>query len=145
MRKIKEVIIHCTATPDGEPCPMETIRRWHVARGFRREGYHFAIQPDGLLEYGRPINMPGAHVRGRNQHSIGIALAGGEGSHRQNAFFAHYSAAQQHRLIELIGSLATVLPEPFKLRAHNEFANKACPGFDLAEWANRVGYGALLP
>ena len=41
MRKITEIIIHCSATTEGKDFTVEDIDRWHRQRGFNGIGYHF--------------------------------------------------------------------------------------------------------
>jgi N-acetylmuramoyl-L-alanine amidase len=77
MRPINRIIIHCTATPEGRDVTISDVRKWHIARGWRDVGYHFLIRLDGTVETGRPIEQAGAHVKGFNSDSIGIAYAGG--------------------------------------------------------------------
>ena len=43
MRKIKEIIIHCSATKEGRNYTVADIDRWHRERGFFCIGYHFVI------------------------------------------------------------------------------------------------------
>ena len=40
MRKITEIIIHCSATTEGKDFTVEDIDRWHRQRGFNGIGYH---------------------------------------------------------------------------------------------------------
>ena len=40
MRKIKYIVLHCSATKEGVPFGIEDIDRWHRQRGFRKVGYH---------------------------------------------------------------------------------------------------------
>lgn len=54
MRKITEIIIHCSATKEGMDFTVEDIDRWHRQRGFDSIGYHFVIYRDGSLHAGRP-------------------------------------------------------------------------------------------
>jgi len=77
MRRIERIVIHCTDTPAGRICTVEEITRWHKARGFRTIGYHFVVQPNGDVHYGRPIEDVGAHAKDFNNTSIGIVYAGG--------------------------------------------------------------------
>lgn len=77
MRKITEIIVHCTATPYGRETSVEEIDAWHRARGFKSIGYHFVIGLDGRVMTGRNIKEPGAHCKGHNAHSIGICYVGG--------------------------------------------------------------------
>ena len=78
MRKIDKIIIHCSATPKHKDFSAETIRDWHVkGNGWDDIGYHYVVRLDGSLEYGRPVQVPGAHCRGENKSSIGICYIGG--------------------------------------------------------------------
>ena len=43
MRAIHKIIIHCTATREGDDISVDTIRRWHLARGWSDIGYHYVI------------------------------------------------------------------------------------------------------
>ena len=71
-RSINEIIIHCTATPEGRECSVDEIRQWHKARGFTDIGYHYVIHLDGRVENGRDVDIAGAHCTGHNTHSIGV-------------------------------------------------------------------------
>ena len=77
MRKITEIIIHCSATKEGMDFTVEDIDRWHRKRGFNGIGYHFVIYRDGSIHAGRSKNLIGAHCKGHNAHSIGICYVGG--------------------------------------------------------------------
>lgn len=77
MRKITEIVIHCSATKEGKRVSVKDIDQWHKDRGFRKIGYHFVIYPDGSIHTGRDITEVGAHVQGYNAQSIGICYVGG--------------------------------------------------------------------
>ena len=62
MRKITEIIIHCSATTEGKDFSVEDIDRWHRQRGFNGIGYHFVIYRDGSIHAGRSKRQIGAHV-----------------------------------------------------------------------------------
>lgn len=72
MRKIKEIIIHCSATKEGRNFTVADIDRWHRERGMRCIGYHFVIYRDGSIHVGRAIEEVGAHCKGHNSISIGV-------------------------------------------------------------------------
>lgn len=124
---------------------VETIRDWHVnGNGWSDVGYHYFIQRDGTIEYGRDIERVGAHVRGHNKHSIGICYAGGideRGKPEDNR-----TRAQIKSLITLINFLRA-LPIPniknAEILGHRDFdgVKKACPCFDAKEFANRYIHG----
>lgn len=77
MRAINRIVIHCTATKEGIDYNVNYIRGLHLARGFNDIGYHFLIHLDGKIERGRPWDKIGAHAKGYNSDSIGIAYVGG--------------------------------------------------------------------
>lgn len=64
MRTINEIIVHCTATPDGKDYTVEDITRWHKDRGFKTIGYHYVVYRDGSVHEGRPLAEVGAHWQG---------------------------------------------------------------------------------
>ena len=56
MRQINKIIIHCSATREGENYTVDTIRSWHVdGRGWSDIGYHFYIDLYGEIHKGRNI------------------------------------------------------------------------------------------
>ena len=77
MRKINKIILHCTATKEGQDFTVDDVRRWHIGRGFADIGYHYLIYLDGSVHKGRPIVRIGAHCSGQNKDSIGICYVGG--------------------------------------------------------------------
>lgn len=77
MRKINRIVIHCTATEKGQDVSVADITDWHKARGFSTIGYHFVVQPNGFIDTGRDLRFAGAHAKGYNKDSIGIAYVGG--------------------------------------------------------------------
>ena len=128
MRSIKEIIIHCTATPAGRGVSVSEIRAWHRARGFRDIGYHYVIALDGKIHAGRPVEQVGAHCLGHNAHSIGVCYVGGldAAGHPCDT----RTAAQRRSLRLLISSLCNQYPAA-TVHGHREFAAKACPCFDV--------------
>ena len=74
MRKINKIIVHCSATKEGQDISAATIDQWHKKRGWRGIGYHYVVSLNGNIEYGRGVEEVGAHVRLHNRHSIGILL-----------------------------------------------------------------------
>lgn len=71
------IIIHCSATREGQDIKAKTIKQWHKARGFSDIGYHYIIDLDGTIEKGRDESLVGAHCIGKNAISIGICYIGG--------------------------------------------------------------------
>lgn len=71
------IIIHCSATIEGQDIKAKTIKQWHLQRGFADIGYHYIIDLDGTIEKGRDESLVGAHCVGKNAISIGICYVGG--------------------------------------------------------------------
>ena len=57
-RYVDQVFLHCSASDVPAHDNLETIRRWHLDRGWRDVGYHYFIRKDGTLERGRDIEFP---------------------------------------------------------------------------------------
>lgn len=132
MRKINKIIIHCSATPEGREHDVADIRRWHLKRGFNDIGYHYLIHIDGTIEEGRPINKQGAHCSGENKGSIGLCYVGGMSKDMKKAKDTR-TQAQKDSLIKLMHKLIYKYNKDIKIHGHNEFANKACPSFNVQE------------
>lgn len=77
MDKIRYIIVHCAATPEGKDFTVADIRRWHKERGFKDIGYHYVVYRDGSVHTGRPEAKAGAHCKGYNNCSIGVCYVGG--------------------------------------------------------------------
>jgi N-acetylmuramoyl-L-alanine amidase len=77
MRNIEKIIVHCAATREGQHIKTDTIRNWHLKRGWSDIGYHYVIELDGTIGIGRPIERSGAHTKGLNSNSIGVCYVGG--------------------------------------------------------------------
>lgn len=132
MRKINKIIIHCTATPEGREHDVADIRRWHLKRGFNDIGYHYLIHIDGTIEEGRSITRQGAHCSGQNRGSIGICYVGGMSKDMKKAKDTR-TQAQKDSLIKLMHELIYKYNKDMTIHGHNEYANKACPSFNVQE------------
>lgn len=130
-RTINEIIIHCTATPEGRECSVEEIRRWHKARGFTDIGYHYVIHLDGTIEPGRNVDIAGAHCTGHNTHSIGVVYVGGCAKDGKTPKDTR-TEAQKASLASLLIDLRKLYPRA-AIHGHRDFANKACPSFDATK------------
>lgn len=128
-RFINEVIIHCTATPESREVSLDTIRRWHKARGFSDIGYHYVVHINGLIEAGRQESLIGAHVEGHNTGTIGISYVGGCDANMQPKDTR--TEEQKKSLMGLVLALKKRYPTIMKVSGHNQYASKACPSFDV--------------
>ena len=122
MRSIDKIIVHCSATREGQHVTVQQIRQWHLQRNFVDIGYHYVIYLDGTVHKGRPLEKAGAHCKGHNAHSIGICYVGG--LDRQGKPKDTRTAAQKAALLSLIRELKHRFPGA-TVHGHREFANKA--------------------
>lgn len=127
-RSINEIIVHCTASYEGNPMTVEQIRRMHIReRGWSDIGYHYVVYLDGTVHNGRDVNVTGAHCTGHNTHSIGVVYVGGLAKNGQPKDTR--TAAQKEGLLKLLRQLKGLYPKA-TIHGHREYANKACPCFD---------------
>ena len=131
MRLVKEIIIHCSATREGQQISVDTIRDWHLAKGWNNIGYHFYIDLDGTINKGRDIDKIGAHCKGHNRNSIGICYCGGVEADGKTPKDTR-TQEQKDSLLNVLKTLKAMYPEAV-IYSHNEFAAKACPSFDATE------------
>ena len=135
MRSIDKIIVHCSATREGQHVTVQQIRQWHLQRNFADIGYHYVVYLDGTVHKGRPLEKAGAHCKGYNAHSIGICYVGG--LDRQGKPKDTRTAAQKAALQSLIRELRQRFPRA-TVHGHREFANKACPCFDAKKEYSQV-------
>ena len=129
MRSIDKIIIHCSATPPHKDFSAEDIRDWHVkGNKWSDIGYHYIVRLDGSMEYGRPIEVPGAHCKGHNQDSIGICYIGGMDKDMECAEDTR-TPEQIASLLELLRLLKKFHPNAI-IHGHRDFSSKECPSFD---------------
>ena len=132
MRLINEIIVHCAYTKPNMDIGAEWIRKIHVDQnGWSDIGYHFVIRRDGTIENGRPIERIGAHCKGHNSNTIGICLVGGmngAGKPEDN-----FNQVQFEQLKLLIRKLVKTYPAIVKISGHRDYANKACPCFNVQD------------
>jgi N-acetylmuramoyl-L-alanine amidase len=128
MRSINEIIVHCSATPEGKDFTVADIDRWHRARGFACIGYHFVIYRDGTVHDGRALARAGAHCVNHNAHSIGVCYIGGVAKDGRTPKDTR-TIEQKDALVLLLGKLKRQFPTA-RIRGHRDFAAKACPSFD---------------
>lgn len=134
MRTIDSIILHCTATPAGRAVTVDDVRRYHVEHnGWADIGYHYLIYLDGSVHAGRPLEKAGAHTKGHNAHSVGVAYVGGLDAQGRPADTR--TTAQRVALHRLVDQLQRRFPGA-TVHGHNEYSPKSCPCFNVrAEFA----------
>lgn len=135
-RTIKEIIVHCSDSPEGRDDTIDDIKRWHTlpkprGRGWSDIGYHYVIHLDGSIHNGRDVDKVGAHCAagGHNTYSIGICYVGGRTKDMKTVKDTR-TPAQKASLLSLLRDLRSMYPNA-KIFGHHDFdKGKACPCFD---------------
>lgn len=120
---MKNIIIHCSDTPNGRDDRANDIHGWHLKGGWYGIGYHYVICVDGTIEKGRPDYWEGAHCKGHNE-KIGVCLIG------RDKFTIHQMCSLSFFLanLEKDGELGAV-------KGHYHYdSEKTCPNFDVELW-----------
>ena len=148
--KLKYLVIHCTATPEGREVSSDEIRRWHTAplskggRGWKQVGYTDMIHLDGRVER-LVANNEDANVdpweitngaAGYNRVSRHVVYVGGVT--RQNIPRDTRTVAQREALKKYVLDFHKKHPD-VEIVGHNQLAAKACPSFDVPRWLKEIG------
>lgn len=147
--KLKYLILHCTATPEGMKVTPEDIRYWHLApvphgRGWKQVGYSKMIDLDGKIITLVPYNDDGNvdpweitnGAAGINSQSRHIVYVGGCDK-KMNAKDTR-TPAQLATMRDYV--LKTIVLHPDILVAgHNQFSKKDCPSFTVPIWLDSIG------
>lgn len=135
-RKITEIIVHCTGTPEGVNKTVEQIRQEHIREnGWADIGYQWLIYLDGSIHAGRSEDKIGAHCKGHNSYSIGVCYVGGL-ENKPNTPYKKLkikdtrTSAQKLALTTILRQLKARYPQA-KIYGHKDFdKTRACPSFD---------------
>lgn len=135
MRHINEIILHCTASDHHEHDSLWWVRKLHIGEfGWKDVGYHYVISKHKGIEIGRPIDKAGAHTRGMNNYSIGIALCGDK----------IFTPWQFDNLTNLCKNLMVIFNlDVDQINPHNRYnEHKTCPNFDIEIIKERLRGGS---
>lgn len=145
-KKIKYLVIHCTATPEGRKVTRQDIERWHlVERGWSKVGYSDMIHLDGTVE--NLINYNDDDIidpweisngaSGYNSISRHVVYVGG--MTKDNNFAKDTRTNEQNKsLREIVEYFICQYPN-IKVIGHNEISGKSCPSFDVQAWLKGLG------
>lgn len=153
MARMKYLVLHCTATPEGREVTSMEIRHWHTdpvskgGRGWKQVGYTDLIHLDGKVE--RLVNNnEDAEVdpwevtngaKGYNSVSRHVVYAGGctkDMKHPKDT----RTPAQLKAMTDYVRNFHQRFPQ-IKIVGHCDLpgVNKACPAFDVAKWLKSIG------
>lgn len=131
------LVIHHSAGPDTQT--PDEIALFHVnVRGWGGVGYHFIINPEGVVYYVGDLTTARANVKNMNQLVIGICLIGnfinGQEPTDLQLRSAHELCAQLlFRTPELSGVTSWQ-----DIRGHQQLGQTACPGQDWNSWRQQL-------
>ena len=147
-RRIDWIVVHCTATPEGQAKTVDQIRAEHKRQGWSDIGYHYVVTLDGRVHLGRDVDIAGSHVSGYNANSIGVVYVGGLENDPRKAYKDLKAKdtrtdAQKASLMSLLMDLRKLYPYA-KIQGHRDFSPdknhngtiepwewiKDCPSFD---------------
>lgn len=150
--KLKYLVIHCTATPEGREVSAAEIRDWHTSapprgRGWRQVGYSDMIHLTGALTNLVPYNDDDTvdawevtnGVKGINGVARHVVYSGGKD--RENRFAKDTrTQAQQLAMANYVKQTIAAHPN-ILVSGHCQFdAGKPyCPGFDVPKWLAAIG------
>jgi N-acetylmuramoyl-L-alanine amidase len=145
-RVVRAIVVHCSATRPSADIGVAAIRRWHTeprpkGPGWSDVGYHYVVGRRGVVEPGRPVERPGAHVAGRNADTIGVCLVGGllengaAPAGEPATPLELYTAPQLLALKALLVGLLHAHPGA-EVVGHRDYPGvaKACPCWDVRRW-----------
>lgn len=153
MAKMKYLVIHCTATPEGREVSQSDIRHWHTdpvskgGRGWKQVGYTDLIHLDGTVE--RMVqNNEDAEVdpwevtngaAGYNSVSRHIVYVGGVAKDGKTAKDTR-TLEQKRALVHYVRDFHARFPQ-IRIVGHRELpgVKKACPSFDVQQWLQAIG------
>ena len=135
-RRIDYIVVHCTASREGQAQTVDEIRAEHKRQGWSDIGYHYVVTLDGKVHDGRNVDIAGSHVAGYNANSIGVVYVGGLENNPKKTY-AQLKAkdtrtdAQKASLLSLLMDLRKLYPYA-KIQGHRDFpgVRKDCPSFD---------------
>lgn len=148
--KLKCLVIHCTATPEGRDVTADDIRRWHTSpvsaggQGWKQVGYTDLIHLDGtverLVDNNEDANVDPWEVtngaKGYNSVSRHIVYAGGCDRAMKPK---DTRTSGQHKALETyVRDFHRRFPD-VRIIGHNEISAKACPSFDVQRWLRTIG------
>ncbi len=123
---VHSIVLHHTGKPAAslrsaraEAAYMRAIEHEHLLQGWWAIGFHYVVMPSGRVFEGRPPGAMGAHAKGHNSGTLGVALAGD--------FETEQPTPQALHALE--GLLAGLPDVP--VVSHSELAARACPGRNL--------------
>ena len=128
-KNIELLVVHCSDTANNQNLSAIDIHQMHLSFGWDGIGYHKIIKRSGKIENGRPEYWVGAHVKGKNDISLGVCLIG------RDTF-----TKNQFRSLERVLKKWKKLYPNAKIVGHRDTGRtkKTCPNFDVISWSKKT-------
>ena len=128
-RSLFMTVLHNSATPSSADKGLATVKsfaNYHMnVRGWKAIGYHFVIDKNGVIWFGRKLSVIGSHAGPNgNPGSVGVCLIGNfETTDKPTEAQKNALAALHNALYDLFyGNVKN------RIRFHREFMSTGCPG-----------------
>jgi N-acetyl-anhydromuramyl-L-alanine amidase AmpD len=128
MRQIRRIVVHHAAAATN----FERMRRDHIDnRGWSDIGYHYVVEENGRVRFGRPPHRQGAHVSGHNADTIGVCVS------------VDAREPVRHRAMRALLRVVADLVRQYDLTVsdvfgHGEISATLCPCMDMDELRARI-------
>lgn len=146
MRNIKYIFVHCTASQ--QTATVQQILKEFTQRGWRIPGYHYIVDPKGMLTQLVAEDIASNGVKGYNAESINVAYIGGIDSKKKA--IDNRTPEQKKTLLNILTRLKQKYPNAIIMghrdispdKNHNGIVDpweriKECPCFNAkTEYAN---------
>ena len=128
-KKISLLVVHCSDTPNNQNLSAIDVHKMHLSFGWDGIGYHKIIKRSGKIENGRPEYWIGAHVKGKNDISLGVCLIGRD----------DFTKNQFKSLERVLQKWKKLYPNA-KIVGHKDTGDtkKTCPNFDVLIWSKNI-------
>ncbi len=125
-KEISLLVVHCSDTSNDKNLSAIDIHKMHLGFGWDGIGYHKVINRSGKIENGRPDYWVGAHVKGKNEISLGVCLIGRD----------YFTKKQLNSLERILQKWRITYPNA-KIVGHRDTGDtsKTCPNFDVTKWS----------
>jgi N-acetylmuramoyl-L-alanine amidase len=142
MREIKYLVLHCTATQQNST--IASIQKyWRESLGWTNPGYHYIIEPNGVITNLQPIEKIANGVAGYNTNSIHISYIGGVDP--RGKALDNRTPEQKQSQVKVLLELKQKFPAA-EIKGHRDFIGvaKACPSFEVRTWLQEIKFDSLL-
>lgn len=128
MRRIKYIVVHCTATPQSATIAA-IVNFWQKVKGWKSPGYHIIVKPDGTATRLASDESITNGVAGYNSQSLHVCYIGGVDA--KGKPIDNRTESQKATMLLIIRDWKNKHPNAH-IMGHRNFAgvNKACPSFD---------------